>query len=811
MKEQLKKFTYLLVFIVCGFPAHAQENNRTITGKVIEQNGKPLEFANATLMAQNDSSIVQGVVTDSIGVFAFKQIKEGDYIVSITFVGYQKSQSKSVTIKGETHQVNLEPFQLTLDENLLKEIMVEAKKPLFERHTDKVVMNVSGSAIASGSSLLDLVKRAPGVVVTQNKISMNGKSGIRVMMDGREQHISGQELFSELENTNSNGVHSIEIISRPSAKYAAEGAGGIINIISNRAFSKGISGSAYVGMGRGNKTKFNSGFNLNYKVGKVMTHMIYSYVWNPRTRENNVSRTFADNANTLFFNQNNFQLQESNLHRIRGGLDYYINKKNTLSFSFDGKVYQKETTYNTETDFLNSAHVIDSSSLTNSFRDRQKNVWSYSVNYQHKYKKKGAKLSLDLAHTTFDYDIPTSYTTKFYGEDKSVFIRDLIEKGENPTTTGINTLKIDFTYPIGKAVTVEVGAKASMVSTDTKVDFFVSEAGQFETDDRRTNAFNYDENINAAYVMLTKEIGKVEVQAGLRVEHTITKGESITTKKKTEISYTDLFPSVHVSYDLDKNNQFYISYSRRLNRAKYKDLNPFVYYIDPFSSIQGNQHLTPEYANSIDATYTHKRKYSATLFYSRTDGAIEQVSTQNNDTKQILYRRENLDYFYEYGAEISLPFEVAKFWEVTLNVDVFNNKYETLIQDKMLDNSKTYYKVAVFNDFAIAKGFTAELTGYYLSGFSQNIYTGGDMYEVSVGFRKSLFKNKWNLKVSLSDIFNTMQVSSFTKFNNQDTRMDIKDDTRVLSATLTYKFKKGQKAKKRRWRSSDREEKRRAD
>ena len=811
MKEQLKRFIYLLVFIFCLSPANAQETGYIITGKVIEKNGKPLEFANATLILQNDSSIVQGAATDSAGAFTFTQIKEGNYMVTITFVGYQKAQSKSVMIKGETRQVNLEPFKLTLDESLLKEIMVEGKKPLFERHADKVVMNVSRSAIASGGSILELLKRAPGVVVTQNKISINGKSGIRVMMDGREQYISGQELFSELENTNSNGVHSIEIISRPSAKHAAEGAGGIINIISNRAYSKGISGSAYAGIGRGNKTKFNSGFNLNYKVGKIMSHMTYSYVWNPRTRENNVSRTFVDNANTLFFNQNNFQLQESSLHRIRGGLDYYIDKKNTLSFSFDGKVYQKETTYNTETAFLNSAHVIDSSSLTNSFRDRQKNVWSYNVNYQHKFKKRGTKLSLDLAHTTFDYDIPTSYTTKFFGEDKAIFISDLIEKGENPTTTRINTLKMDFTYLIGKTVTAEVGAKASIVSTDTKVDFFVSEAGQFETDERRTNAFNYEENINAAYALLTKEIGKIELQAGLRVEHTSTKGASVTTKNKTEISYTDLFPSAYVSYDLDKNNQFYFSYSRRLNRAKYKDLNPFVYYIDPFSSIQGNQRLTPEYANSIDATYTHKKKYSATLFYSRTDGAIEQVSTQNNDTKQILYRRENLDYFYEYGAEISLPFEVTKFWEVTLNIDVFNNKYETLIQDKILNNSKTYYKAAVFNDFVIAKGFTAELTGYYLSGFLQNIYTGDEMYEISAGFRKSLFKNKWNLKVSLSDIFNTLQVSSFTKFNNQDTRMDIKDDTRVLSATLTYKFKKGQKAKKRRWRSSDREEKRRAD
>ncbi len=811
MKEQLKKFIYTLVFIVCFFPANAQEKNSTITGKVIAQNGKPLEFANATLILKNDTSIVQGVVTDAAGVFTFTQIKEGNYIVSISFVGYQKSQSKGVMIKGETHQVNLEPFQLTLDESLLKEVMVEAKKPLFERHTDKVVMNVSGSAIASGGSILDLLKRAPGVVVTQNKISMNGKSGIRVMMDGREQHISGQELFSELENANTNGVHSIEIISRPSAKYAAEGAGGIINIISNRSFSKGFSGSAYVGVGRGNRTKFNSGLNLNYKVGKVMTHMIYSYVWNPRTRENDVSRTFTGNSNTLFFNQNNFQLQESNLHRIRGGLDYYINKKNTLSFSFDGKIYQKETTYNTETAFLNNAHVIDSLSTTNSFRDRQKNVWSYNLNYQHKFKKRGAKLSLDLAHTIFDYDIPTSYETKFYGANKNTFLRDLVEKGENPTTTRINTVKIDFTYPLGETITAEVGAKTSLVSTDTKVDFFVSASDQFEIDDRRTNAFNYNENINSGYVLLTKEIGKVELQAGLRLEHTNTKGNSITTKNKTDISYTDLFPSFHISYDVDKDNQLYFSYSRRINRVKYKDLNPFIYYIDPFSSIQGNQYLIPEYANSIDVTYTHKKKYSATLFYSRTDGAIEQVSTQNNSTIQVLYRRENLDNFYEYGMEISLPFEVSNFWDLTFNIDIFNNEYETFIQNEVFNAGKTYYKAAVFNDFSIAKGFTAELTGYYLSGFLQNIYTGKDMFEVSAGFRKSLFKNNWNLKVSVSDIFNTLNVSSFTKFDNQDTQMDIKDDTRVLSATLTYKFKKGQKAKKRRWRSGDREEKRRAE
>ncbi len=811
MKEQLKKSIYIIVFIVCYFPANAQENNSTITGKVIVQKGKPLEFANATLILKSDQRIVQAAVTDSLGVFNFTQIKEGNYIVSITFVGYKKTQSKSVMVKGEAHQVNLAPFQLTLDENILKEITVEAKKPLFERHTDKVVMNVGGSAIASGSSILDLLKRAPGVVVTQNKISMNGKSGIRVMMDGREQYISGQELFSELENANSNGVHSIEIISRPSAKYAAEGAGGIINIISNRAFSKGLSGAAYVGIGRGNKTKFNAGFNLNYKVGKVMTHIIYSYVWNPRTRENDVRRTFIDNTNTVFFNQKNFQLQESNLHRIRGGLDYYLDKKNAISFSFDGKIYQKETTYNTETTFLNSTQAVDSSSITDSFRDRQKGVWSYNLNYLHKLKKRGAKLSVDLAHTTFDYDIPTSYETKFYGINQNAFLRNLIEKGENPTTTGINTVKVDFTYPLGETVTAEVGAKTSLVKTDTKVDFFVSESGQFEIDDRRTNAFNYDENINAAYMLLTKKIGSVELQAGLRMEQTSTKGTSITTGIKTKTSYTNLFPSFHISYEADKNSELYFSYSSRINRAKYKDLNPFIYYIDPFSSIQGNQYLTPEYANSIDGTYTYKKKYSATLFYSRTEGAIEQVSTQNNSTKQVLYRRENLDYFHEYGAEISLPFELTNFWEATINADIFSNKYEATIQGKLLDDTQTYYKLAVFNDFAISKGFTAELTGYYLSGFTQNIYTGKNMYQISAGFRKSLFNNKWYLKVSLKDIFNTLQVSSFTKFNNQDTRMDIKDDTRVLSATLTYKFKKGQKAKKRRWRSSDREEKRRAE
>jgi len=782
----------LIVLITFQIPCYAQTNGN-ISGKVVDTEGTPIEYISVGLLYE-DGKMAKAALSDSTGKFTFSAIPDGKYLVKISGVSYHPFTTQTFIISVENRKLDLGLLKLKEDSKLLNAVVISAQKKLIEQTIDKTVINVENSILSEGNTALELLEKAPGVKVGEDgQISLKGRSGVLVTINGKSTYLSPKELSTLLKGTNSSSISKIEIMNNPSAKYDAAGNGGIINIQMKKNMKTGLNGSVSLNGGASRNARYGSALSLNYRSNKVNVYGSYDYGYRGETEYLDFVRRFYDSGNSGFTpNRTSYQDTKTDepLHtnNFRIGLDYDLDSSNTIGFLINGNV--GKYTHDSKTGnrlIAADGTMISHMATTNYDQQNWKNL-TYNANYLHKFKKEGRTFSADadFASNSFTSNLNLKTTTLQSTDGQAGAITS--RRGYVPAITDVYLAKVDYTDPLSKTIKLESGLKSSIIHSDNNLRYDILNNGNWEYDNNGSNHFKYKEQIHAGYININKEFKGFSVQAGLRGEYTRTQGHQITTDSLLTRSYFQLFPSVFINKPIGANHQIQAAYSRRIERPDYGDLNPFRVFRDPLLFYQGNPFLKPELINTFQLSHSFKGKYTTAINFNQTTDVITWLSGQIDSLNTTFESPQNLSRLINYGISFTASTTFFNWWNGTHFANVFRNEYKGNVQNKTFNNNTTSFSFNSQNSFKAGKGYTMELSGFYYSGSVYGISTYKGSYAISTGVQKTIFKEKGNIKLMVNDIFQSDRYREQTKYQNIDMYTNKRPDSRRVMLSVSYRF-----------------------
>ena len=763
-----------------------------ITGSVIDNQGKPLDFATIILLKVADSGVVKTSMTDPEGRYSFENIASGEYLITANMMGFKKVISQVFSIGPDNLIVQIPQLKAELDSKNLREVSIVAQKPLIERKMDKLIMNVENTSLAAGSTAMEVLEKAPGVTIDKDdNISMKGKQGVLIMLDGKQTFMSSADVANMLRNMEANQIETIELITSPSARYDAAGTSGIINIKTKKSKSMGLNGTATAGTGYGQTSKYSGGSTLNYRQGKVNAFGNYNYANNGRLNNLNMNRKVIYQDTITNFVQNNNWDNRRFSNSYKAGADYFINKNHTIGFLANGYFNRNnESTISNVARNNNFSQAEDIVVVGNNVEKYQNAA--YNVNYKGTLDTSGKELSIDLDYSDYRSNHDEIRDNAYTGTNIEPRSR-LMVKNYAPSSIDVKSLKIDYTHPLNKTSKFEAGIKSSVVKTDNDLLLAKLQGSTWVPDADYTNHFLYDENVNAAYLNFSKEFKKFGLQVGLRAEQTFSKGNSITKNEVVARNYLEFFPSISLSHTINKNHQLGLSYSRRIDRPAYDDLNPFLDFLDEYTFEKGNPYLNPQFTSSFDLSHTFKGSITTSLNYSHTVDVMTTVTEQEDKTLKTFAIERNLDEQNIYGLNVSAPVPVQKWWNITNNVQVFHISFKSKSENGDLNAGQMAMTYNMDHSFTINKTFTADLSAQYQSPIQYGVFEIGSQMSMNAGLRKTFINNKMNIKLSVNDLLNSRNANRIsTTYQNMDLNFRQKDETRIARLTFSYRFGKNE-------------------
>ncbi|GAB3805408.1 outer membrane beta-barrel family protein [Spirosoma humi] len=755
------------------------------------------------LLKANDSTLVKGAISDVDGKYAFENVGAGNYLIAAQQIGYRKTYSAPFAVDEAHPAVSVPALAMSDETKSLTEVKVVAQKPFIEQQVDRTVMNVENSIVASGNTALEVLEKAPGVTIDRqnDQIQLKGKAGVIVYIDGKQTYLSQQEVSNLLKNTPSDNIASIEIITNPGSKYDAAGNSGIINIKMKKNKNFGTNGTFILGTGYGwvnnlvgardDLPKFNTSLNLNHREGKVNVFGNYSYVNRQSAQTNEINRAIPYNGKTTYFDQYSFRPNQFTGHSYKAGLDYFISNKSTVGVLFNG------FTNDWRSNGLNNTFIRDQNRQLTSrpttktdARELMSNVTG-NVNYKYDFDGKGREWTIDADYVHYGGKNSNNLSTIYYNPDNTLNRPNQDVRNNMPSVINILAFKTDYVHPMKNGSKVEAGLKSSFVDADnnTIYDTLQQEIQQWLPDASRSNQFKYNENINAAYINYAGKIGKLKIQTGLRAEHTHSTGTSVTLNQTVDRNYLNLFPTVFLSRQLDTNNVLNLSYSRRIDRPDYQNLNPFVFYLDPYTYQKGNPFLRPQYTNSVELTHVFKGAFSTTLGFSRTTDFINQETPRQIAAQNITYvTPENLGHLDNLSLNMSFPVPVTKWWRMQNNISTYYQNYQTVYSDTPYQVKLVAFNLYTSNNFTLSKTVSAEVSGWYNSASQYGFYRAQPMGAFSIGVQKKLMDGKANLKLNVNDPFWMNQFRGRAAVQDIDFRVGSRWESRRIMLTFTYRF-----------------------
>lgn len=794
----MKKFysAILSMVVLMSFQANGQTGQGSALGNVTDESGNPIVAATVSLLTAKDSSLVQTSATDKAGKYGFKNIDYRKYLILISTVGFEKRYSPAFELSAQNIKAQLEPLLLKPQSRDLKEVTVVSRKPMVEQKIDRTIINVEAAVTNAGSTALEVLEKSPGVQVDKDgNISLKGKQGVMVLIDGRPSYLSGPELANMLKGMQASQLEQIEIMTNPPAKYDAAGNSGVINIKTKKNKARGFNGSVTAGVSQGVYFKTNENISLNYRKGKISLFSNYSFGKSENFQELKISRRFIneDNSTRAIFEQTaNWRSNRTN-NNLKMGMDYSLTKKTILGVVISG-FYNPENDRGNNTSYLkNPASKLDSIvQATSSSKELWKNG-SVNLNMRHQFDSTGRELTADIDLITYNSTNNQQFTNTSLTPDWEKKYEEQL-KGDLPVDINIYSGKIDYSHPFKDGTKLELGWKSSYVVTDSKAKYFELVDQEWETDYKRTNFFRYKENINAAYINVNKQLTKkLGVQTGLRFENTNYNGFQYGNIQKADSSfsktYNGIFPTVYFSYSLDKTNQFGVSFGRRIDRPAYQDLNPFLFFIDKYTYGQGNPYLQPQYSNNIEVSHIFKGKLTTTLNYSRTKDMFMETFDQEGEYATIV-RKGNIGRRDNAGIAINASLTPAKWLNTNIYANYNYSKFTGEVHDELLEVEGGNMVFNINNQFRFNKGWSAELGGWYRTKGIEGQLSIEPMGQLSAGVAKQVLKGKGSVKVHMRDIFYTQIAKGEINFKSTEARFQNRRDTRIANVTFTYRFGK---------------------
>jgi outer membrane receptor protein involved in Fe transport len=791
------KFIFLNFLVLLSFVTFAQTPAGSISGRITDGGDqKIIDAATVSLYRSQDSSLVKINLTDKEGNFKFQNILPGSYYLLATSIGHLSTYSPSFSVAGKEVSVGI--LKLKNEVKTLKGITVTARKPFIERKIDRTVINVDASITNAGTTALEVLEKSPGVSVDKDgNVSLKGKAGVTIMLDGKPSYLSGNELANYLKNMPSTAIEQIEIMTNPSAKYDAAGNSGIINIRTKKNKMRGINGSITSTVLQSYYTKTNNSVNLNYRTGKINLFGNYSYsLWRGHG-DQTIIRRFKDTITKqieTIFDQNIIRHNKSQNHNLKAGLDFYANKRTTLGVVFSGNINPYNSFNNNRTNLNNANNQTDSIVIADYSNHASSKNFSTNLNLFHKFDSAGKEFTVDLDYLNYTQPSHTLLDNKYYYPDFTVRKDPSSLTGDLPSIIKIYSAKTDFTFPLKHNAKLETGLKTSYVSTDNDAVYENQTSAGTSIDEGKTNHFIYKENINAAYINYNRQIKKWGMQAGLRAENTNAKGHQLGNATHPDSSFTknyvNLFPTVYVSYQLNDKNTFSANYGRRIDRPDYGDLNPFYYFLDEYTYQVGNTLLQPQFSDNIELSHTYNGFLTTTLNYSKIHHVFSDVIKQITSERKTFQTKENLASKTNYGMAVSANFPVTKFWSTNLYSNVNYNSYSGVLDGGNLEIEAVTFMANMNNQFRFNKGWSAEFSGFYRSKGIEGELVMYPMWRLDAGVQKLILKKKGSLKFSVRDIFDSQRFHGVINYQDIDATIKNAWDSRTFSLTFSYRFGK---------------------
>jgi hypothetical protein len=790
----MKHLLYLLTSMSISIISLAQSGGR-VTGSIKDGgNQTVIDAATISLLKTKDSSITKVALTDKDGNFIFENVKDGSYMVLATSIGHSKVYTKSFQLSSEQKQFDAGVLQLELVNKNLKEVVVTSKKLFIERKIDKTVINVDAAISNEGSTAMEVLEKSPGVTVDKDgNISLKGKQGVLIMLDGKPSYLTGPELANLLKTMPSNMLDQIEIMINPSAKYDAAGNSGIINIKTKKNKQKGFNGSINFAYGQGVYPKTNNSLNLNYRNGKFNLFGTVSANYRENFQQLNIKRKYknADGSLNAIFEQTSNEMRYNHNYNAKIGADFYASKNTTLGIVLTGFTTPSSQTGDNVSYLKSNTGVVDSIVSADRSETQDWKHGAINLNFRHQFDTTGRELTADLDYLTYNSRRDQVFSNTSYTPVWSVKNADMLN-GELPSLINIYTGKIDYTHPLKSGLKIETGLKTSFVETDNTAGYYTVVGLNKTPDYEKTNKFLYKENINAAYLNMNKQVKKWGLQAGLRLENTNYQGHQFGNPQREDSafkkSYTGLFPTMFVSYNANPKNQFGFSYGRRINRPDYEDLNPFLFFLDKYTYGSGNPFLRPSYAHTFEVSHTFNQWLTTTINYANTKDLFNETFEQKGYAtivKQGNFGRSN-------SASISTTAQVPvqKWWTSIIYSELNYNDYNGLLNGEDLHVKGVNYLININNQFKFNKGWSAEISGFYRTKGIDGQIIIQPMGQLNAGVQKQVFKNKGSVKLNVRDILYTMRTKGNINFQRTEASFYQERDSRVATISFSYRFGK---------------------
>jgi hypothetical protein len=774
---------YYFFFLLASSFLNAQ--SFSINGKIVLENNEKAAVTSILLYPENSQTLVKAVVTDSNGNFIFSNIKTGNYLIKINYIGYQSYNSNVFSINDKNIELPLIALQKSTE--ALKEVVIKKQKPMVQVLADKTVFNVENTINATGTSGFEFLRKAPGVVIDNNdNLIVEGKSGVLIYIDGKQSFLSGTDLSNYLKTIQATDIEAIEIITQPSSKYDAAGNAGIINIKLKKNKNFGTNGS------------ISSGYNI----GRFDTSL-NSLSFNNRNKKNNFygnySNRFGKNynfinlnrlqSNTLFDSRSS-SVNETNANNIKLGYDYYANSRNTFGIVVSGNFNNGINNGKTRTPIRSfTASTIDSILVAkNDSYNKNYNLYS-NINYRFQ-DTTGTSFNADFDYGKYNSDRTNYQPNFYYNNDESTILSQSINSQNTPVTIDIFSLKSDYEQRLFKGK-FGTGFKTSIVKTDNTFEVFNYPNGLPIFNSQLSNRFEFNENINAVYVNYNRLYKKFNFQFGLRVENTISEGNLISTQQTSnqtvKRSYTDFFPSGGITYQVNDNNSLALLYSNRIERPSYQSLNPFEFQIDELSFQKGNSFLRPQYTTNIKINHTYKYTLNTSLSYSYISDFFAQVTEAEGDTRNFLITR-NVANQQIINLGISYPFKVKEWWSVYMSVNAYQSKYMAT-NDTFTGITQETLSLYGQNNFSLPKDFNLEISGWFSSpSVWGGTYRTRSLGSLDIAIQKQFLSKKLTVRLAFSDVLFTSPWRANATFPNLVITGDGGNDSRQIRFNLSYNF-----------------------
>lgn len=774
--------------------AQAQTPPSRIYGRVLDADGKNIEFATAALL--KDSVLVKTTFTEKDGLFSFDKLSYGKYLIKVSVVGSPIYQTDTLVLTANRAVINLADIKIKAGATNLKEVNISGQKAFVERKIDRTVVNVDALISNAGTTALDVLSKSPGVNVDQNGvISLKGKSGVAIFIDDKPTYLSGADLDNYLRSLPSSSLDQIELMTNPPAKYDAAGNGGVINIKTKKTKTAGFNGGVNLSLNQGELSRSNNSFNFNYRKDKINVFGNLSYNLNNSFTDLDLNRKYKndDGSAKSYFNQNSYFRRHGNTFNLKTGLDYYASEKTTWGIVLTGMNRISKQVNNNTSNLSNASMQLDSVIRAENIDQIKYQNAGVNLNYRHKFKQAGRELTFDADYLLYRNQTDQSYYNFSYLPSGALKYQDILT-GNLPSNIDIYTAKADYSHPMENKWKLDAGVKTAYTKTDNIADYFNTANGKTNADYEKSNHFLYEENINAVYLNMSREGKRFSLQAGLRYENTVSNGHQLGNLIKRDSSfkrtYNSLFPTLYFSYKLDTagNNQLGLNYGRRIDRPYYQDLNPFFSPLDKFTYYVGNPFLKPSFTQSIELSHTYKNKITTTFGYSW-------VRDEVNETIEILdgtyySRPANVGKTRVANVSVNAEIDLTKWVKLNAYVEYAKIVSKTDFYTGFLVTNGSYLRANPNLQFKISPTWNAEVNMRYQSKLSNVQFLLGEVHEFGAAVQKKL-SAKSTLKLTANDIFRTRIYNGIiNNLANTEANWVNRQDSRSVVLSYSYRFGK---------------------